>query len=171
MGATLAGRAVAGGRRFDEHFARCSLTHLVKDAVVGRNDEFLCVQRDCCRNQLRGRTDHVGLLDHRSGGLRMLVQVLHDIETDRRGHHPVRACLHSRAGICIHDHGAIRMRVAECGEFISRTAEVERARRVEIGHQNGLLRRKNFCGLAHEAYAGHHQCLRCMVAAKARHLQ
>ncbi|MNT19688.1 hypothetical protein D3C72_1549560 [compost metagenome] len=66
--------------------------------------------------------------------LALRMQVGNDVEADGRGHHPVRARLDGRAGVGVHHHRAVRMGVAEGREFIDRTAEIERAGRVEVGH-------------------------------------
>ena len=74
------------------------------------------------------------------------------------------------AEVTLHD-GAVGMGIAEGGELIDRTAEVERAGRIEIGHQHRFIGRQNLCCLAHEAHASHHQGLGRMVATEACHLQ
>ncbi len=99
------------------------------------------------------------------------VQIGNDFQPDRRRHHPVRARLHRRAGVRIDDHRAIRMRVAERGEFVGGTTEIERTGGVEIRHQDAFVRAQNLRGLTHETHAGHDQRLRVMIAAETRHLQ
>ena len=99
------------------------------------------------------------------------VQVRDDGRRTRAGDHPIGARLHRRAGVGIHHNLAIRVRVAELGKVLGRAAEVERAGGVEVWHQHTLAWRKDLGGLAHEAHAGHDQCVRPMVATEARHLQ
>ena len=99
------------------------------------------------------------------------MQVRNDVEADRGSHHPVGARLHGRAGVGVDHHGAIGMRVAKRAEFVHRAAQIQRAGCVQIGHQNAFARAQNLGGLAHEAHAGHHQRLRRMIAAEARHFQ
>ncbi|MCY1373291.1 hypothetical protein D9M69_605560 [compost metagenome] len=63
------------------------------------------------------------------------------------------------------------MRIAEGGEFVGRATQVERAGRIQVRHQHGLLGAEDLGGLAHEAHAGHHQGLGVVVAAEARHFE
>ncbi|MNL30877.1 hypothetical protein D3C87_1526380 [compost metagenome] len=94
-----------------------------------------------------------------------------DFQADAGRHHPVRTGLHGRTGIGVDHHRAIRVGIAECREFVRRAAEVQRARSVEVRHQDGLLGAQDLGGLAHEAHAGHDQRLGGMIAAEARHFQ
>ena len=94
-----------------------------------------------------------------------------DGQRDRTGHRPVGARLHFRAGIGIDHHGAIRMFVAECGKFAGRTAQVERAFRFQVRHQHAFFRVEDFCGLTHEAHAGHDDGLGWVLVAEARHVE
>ena len=103
--------------------------------------------------------------------LPLLVQMAHDVEAHARSDAPVGARLHGRAGVGIDDHGAVRMRIAELGEFIGWAAEVERAFSLERGHEHALVRAQNLGGLAHEAHARHDERLGRMVAPEARHFE
>ncbi len=103
--------------------------------------------------------------------LALLVQVTHDRQRARARHHPVGTGFDGRAGVGIDDDLALRVRVAEGGEFVRRAAEVERAGGFEVGHQHAFVRRQNLRALAHEAHARDDQCLRGVVAAEARHLE
>ena len=103
--------------------------------------------------------------------LALRVQVRDDVQADRRGHHPVGARLHGGAGVGVDHHRAVGMLVAEGGEFVGRAAQVERAGRVQVGHQDAFFRAEDFGGFAHEAHAGHDQRLGRVVAAEARHFQ
>ncbi|MNS88892.1 hypothetical protein D3C72_1228840 [compost metagenome] len=103
--------------------------------------------------------------------LALRMQVLDDLQADAGGHHPVRARLHGGAGVGVDHHGAVRVRIAEGGELIGRATQVERAGRVQVRHQHGLLGAQDLGGLAHEAHAGHDQRLGGMIAAEARHFQ
>jgi hypothetical protein len=71
----------------------------------------------------------------------------------------------------VDDHRAVRMLVAERGELVGRAAQVQRAGRVQVRHQDGLFRAEDLGRLAHEAHAGDDQRLRGVVAAEARHFQ
>ena len=69
-----------------------------------------------------------------------------------------------------HD-GAVGVRIAECGEFVGGTTEIERTSGVEIGHEDALVRAQDLRRLAHEAHARDDQRLRFVIAAEARHFQ
>jgi hypothetical protein len=99
------------------------------------------------------------------------VQVGHDLQRAGAGHHPVGACLHGGAGVGVDDDLAVRVGVAEGREVVGRAAQVQRAGRVQVGHQHALLGAQDLGGLAHEAHAGHDQRLRRVVTAEAGHLQ
>ena len=200
----------------------------MKHAVVGRNDEFVGVERLRGIDDLRGRADRVGELDHLGGGFRVnehlcprmlflqdlqlqrleffvhdacavpqqhvgagpalhvgpevtvgrpqylfpaLVQVAHDVERDCGGDHPAGARLDRCARIRIDHHGALGVQVAETGEFIGRTTQIERAACVEVGHEHALLGIEDLRRLAHEAHARDHQRRRGLRPPETRHLE
>ena len=228
MRAALAGGAVTGGRRFDQDLLRRELAHAMKDAVVGRDDEGLRVHLQHRVEQLRGRADHVGLLDdalrrlrmhehQRAGMLRLqqveleplelvvddaravphqhvgagllldvaaevpvrrpqhlaalLLQVVDDRQRARARHHPVGTRLHRGTGVGVDDNAAVGVGVAKALEIFGRTAEVERAGRVEIGHQHTLLGAQDLRRLAHEAHARDDERLARVITDEARHLE
>ena len=103
--------------------------------------------------------------------LALFVKMFHDIETNRRGHHPIRARFHGCAGVGIDHDSSIRMLITERGEFIHRAAKIQRAGRVEIRHQDDFIRREYLRRLAHETYTSNHQGLCSMIAAETCHLQ
>ena len=61
MGATDAGCTFAAGRRFQENFIRRCLLHLMKQTIVGGDDELFHRQLARRFDQRRGRADHIGL--------------------------------------------------------------------------------------------------------------
>jgi hypothetical protein len=99
------------------------------------------------------------------------VQGAHHVERTAGGDQPVGTRLHGSAGVRVDHHGTVRVLVAEGAEGIGRTAQVQRAGGVQVGHQHALLGRENLRGLAHEAHAGDDQGLRRMIAAEARHFE
>jgi hypothetical protein len=99
------------------------------------------------------------------------VQVAHDVERDCRSDHPSGTRLDRGARIRIDHHGALGVLVAETGKFIGRTTQIERAVRIEIGHEHALLRIEDLRGLAHEAHARDHQRRRGLRPPKTRHFE
>mmetsp|Transcript_6218 Transcript_6218/g.25153 ORF Transcript_6218/g.25153 Transcript_6218/m.25153 type:complete len:345 (-) Transcript_6218:315-1349(-) len=99
------------------------------------------------------------------------MQVGHDLQRAGTGHHPVGPGLHGGAGVGVDDDLAVRVGVAKTREVIRRAAQVQRAGRVQVGHQHALFGAEDLGRLAHEAHAGHHQGLGGMVAAEAGHFQ
>ena len=63
------------------------------------------------------------------------------------------------------------MRIAESAKLLDRAAQIERALRVERGHQDGFFRAENFRRFSHKAHAGDQQRRGRMSGAEARHLQ
>ena len=98
-------------------------------------------------------------------------EVAHDRERAGARDHPVGAGLHGGARVGVDDDGAVGVRVAEGGELVGRAAEVERAGRVEVGHQDPLLGAQDLRRLAHEADAGDDERPRRVVAPEAGHLE
>ena len=103
--------------------------------------------------------------------LALVFQRTHDVQRAARCHNPVGPRLDGGAGVGIHHHRTVGMRVAKGAELIYRAAQVKRAGGVQVGHQHALFGRQDFGGFAHETHARHHQRLRRMVAAKTRHFQ
>ncbi len=101
----------------------------------------------------------------------MRMQVGNNIESYRRCDHPVGTRFDGRAGVGIHDHCAIGMRIAKCSEFVSLATKIERASRIQIRHQDALFRAQYFRCFAHEFDPGHDQGLRGVITPETRHFQ
>lgn len=65
MGAAHTGSAMPYRRRLHQDLARRGLLHLVENAVVGGDDEFLIGQILRRLNQLRGRAHDISQFEHR----------------------------------------------------------------------------------------------------------
>ncbi len=83
-----------------------------------------------------------------------LGEVAHDRQRAGAGDDPVGPRLHGGARVRVDDDRPVGVRVAEGGELIRRAADVERARRVEVGREDALLGAQDLRRLAHEADAG-----------------
>ena len=83
----------------------------------------------------------------------LVFQRAHDVQRAAGRDQPVRPGLHRSAGVGIHHHGAVGVRVAERVEFLNRAAQVQRAVGVQVGHEHALLRAQDFCRFAHELHA------------------
>ncbi|MNN20484.1 hypothetical protein D3C81_1337650 [compost metagenome] len=103
--------------------------------------------------------------------LAVIHQVLDDFHRATGSHYPVGARLHGCRCVRVDHHGALRMLVAERRELLDRTAQVQRAGRLQGRHQHSLLRIEDLRRLAHETDASHHHRLRRMLVAEARHLE
>src|SRR5690606_40455528 len=71
---------------------------------------------------------------------------------------PYTTLFRSRSGgVGIHHHGPVRVLITESGEFVNRTADIQRAGSVQGGHQHPLFGAEDLRRFTHEAHAGYHQ--------------